>query len=730
MRLRAARRARRRGRRGAGRAGDLRLAPHRDRVRHRRVRQRLEPEARGRDRGAGRRTRGEQPRERPDRRQGAAPGDRLGARRLRSRQRQLRRRLQVDDHRREAAGHVREQPAGRVDRPVQRVHGRAAPEPELARLHRHRAPATAARRCDKNWCPTGRQNVQSAGADYLGVYVQANVRHRHRPVQVAVLAGVERRDAPGTEVGDSCATGLKTSQGAGLDADHEGGFVAVFISLVLMVMLMFAAFTVDFGSWYTRSAELKRAADAAALAGVVWMPEFDQAQQYAVAAAAKNGFVNGQSTTSPWWCEDVPNNNRQLKVTIRDNKAKQFFSTPRDPEPVDRAVVDRRVRAAGPARESEERLRHRRPLAQRTADRENFWAAVSGYCAGHESGDKKRRQVRVVRQQQQQSAATTDRRRTHDDYDPNGYLYAVDVPANATSLALDVYDGELQPIGSSRTCRRTASWQPPEHHDDLQVYDRNATPLDLSATSPSATRRRSRSARTRDVPEPVERTSTRGRTRPAGRYYVRVPDAGCRPTNSRGSNGFALRAFTGRVRHVLDDHDHHELRLTCPQVHAVSDMSIYANLTGTTRPTSTSRRSMPSTPARRCASTCSTPVKARTRSRSSTRQRGDPTTSRGPRRAVPRHRPSADAVDRHRARTSVRTRRVGGGCPQPYSGLHSTQQVQRPLSSTIDIPLPSNYTTGPAATCWWKVRYNVTAPPTDRTTWSVNIVGDPVHLLQ
>ena len=26
---------------------------------------------------------------------------------------------------------------------------------------------------DKNWCPTGRQNVQSAGADYLGVYVEA-----------------------------------------------------------------------------------------------------------------------------------------------------------------------------------------------------------------------------------------------------------------------------------------------------------------------------------------------------------------------------------------------------------------------------------------------------------------------------------------------------------------------------------------------------------------------------
>jgi hypothetical protein len=27
---------------------------------------------------------------------------------------------------------------------------------------------------DHYWCPTGRQSVQSLGADYLGVYVQAN----------------------------------------------------------------------------------------------------------------------------------------------------------------------------------------------------------------------------------------------------------------------------------------------------------------------------------------------------------------------------------------------------------------------------------------------------------------------------------------------------------------------------------------------------------------------------
>ena len=106
------------------------------------------------------------------------------------------------------------------------------------------------------------------------------------------------------------------SENAG-EQGGESGFVMVFVALMLTVMLVFAAFTIDFGSWYTRSAELKRAADAAALAGVVWMPELDQAQQYALATAAKNGFVNGvnniQVTVS-----DIPNNNRQLKVTITD----------------------------------------------------------------------------------------------------------------------------------------------------------------------------------------------------------------------------------------------------------------------------------------------------------------------------------------------------------------------------------------------------------------------------
>ena len=114
-------------------------------------------------------------------------------------------------------------------------------------------------------------------------------------------------------------------------------------------MLVFAVFTVDFGSWYDVLRGAQARADAAALAGVVWMPEFDQAQQYALATAAKNGFVNGQNNIVVTVTQ-IPNNDRQLQATITDTKAKQFFSLPRDEEPEHLAEFDRRVHHAGATR--------------------------------------------------------------------------------------------------------------------------------------------------------------------------------------------------------------------------------------------------------------------------------------------------------------------------------------------------------------------------------------------
>ena len=40
---------------------------------------------------------------------------------------------------------------------------------------------------DKSWCPTDRHNTQAASPDYVGVYIQAELRDCHGALQVAVL---------------------------------------------------------------------------------------------------------------------------------------------------------------------------------------------------------------------------------------------------------------------------------------------------------------------------------------------------------------------------------------------------------------------------------------------------------------------------------------------------------------------------------------------------------------
>ena len=44
--------------------------------------------------------------------------------------------------------------------------------------------------------------------------------------------------------------------------------------------------------------------------------------------------------------------------------------------------------------------------------------------------------------------------------------------------------------------------------------------------------------------------------------------------------------------------------------------------------------------------------------------------------------------------------------------------------------LPANYNCG--SNCWWKVRYTpqTNTTVTDRTTWSVKVLGGPVHLIE
>ena len=88
---------------------------------------------------------------------------------------------------------------------------------------------------------------------------------------------------------------------------------------------------------------------------------------------------------------------------------------------------------------------------------ENFWAAVSGYCSGHESGDKALSGFESY--STSGSGCNNGSPANSDDYDPTGYLYAVDLPAATTSLKLDVYDAAFRLTLLVETATRTYSFE-------------------------------------------------------------------------------------------------------------------------------------------------------------------------------------------------------------------------------------------------------------------------------
>lgn len=106
-------------------------------------------------------------------------------------------------------------------------------------------------------------------------------------------------------------------------ARGQHGYVMVTFALLLVPLLLMVGFAVDVGGWYNRASDMRRAADAAALAGVVWLPDEDAAETAALEAAARNGFV--RSSTISITVQASAKADRRLQVTITDSRVGSFF---------------------------------------------------------------------------------------------------------------------------------------------------------------------------------------------------------------------------------------------------------------------------------------------------------------------------------------------------------------------------------------------------------------------
>lgn len=108
-----------------------------------------------------------------------------------------------------------------------------------------------------------------------------------------------------------------------LRAKNEAGYAALLVAILFpAVFLGLAAVAVDTARWYVEVERAQKAADAAALAGVTWMPQdLPAASAKAREVAARNGFPEGGGRSVAVAAGDRPS---ELRVTVTSTVSNTF----------------------------------------------------------------------------------------------------------------------------------------------------------------------------------------------------------------------------------------------------------------------------------------------------------------------------------------------------------------------------------------------------------------------
>ncbi|OWY62579.1 hypothetical protein B7486_57655, partial [cyanobacterium TDX16] len=220
----------------------------------------------------------------------------------------------------------------------------------------------------------------------------------------------------------------------------EKGYILAMAGLLLIPMLAFTGFATDVGAWYARASRLQRAADAASLAGVVWQPSFDRAEEVALEAAERNGFVHGEDGITITVTDVGP---RQLGVEITDSEVEVYFTAIFfDEVDISRDATAEYLQSL-PMGSPDNHLGND-PISPTAPDPyPNLWLNVAGRNATKVSGDKYTSGVcGNDNNGSPVSGCTSSSGYTNPDYSLNGHIFSVNVEADTSSqpFRIQVYD--------------------------------------------------------------------------------------------------------------------------------------------------------------------------------------------------------------------------------------------------------------------------------------------------
>lgn len=531
---------------------------------------------------------------------------------------------------------------------------------------------------------------------------------------------------------------------------RDEGFILAIGALMIVVLLVFAGFATDLGAWYTTASHAQNASDAAALAGVVWLPDEAKAESAALEAARRNGFDDADPDVDV----DVTFlDDQRMRVDIQAPAHQFFTQLVMDGFDITRAATAEYVLPV-PLGSPKNHLGTGLMLPGTTSD-EGMWLSINGACSSREQGDWRSPEYAhnwtsggfIC------TASGTSVANPHH-VNPDTYQAIVEVPPGVGTVRLLLYDAAK--FGDPPCPNRTTSGGQVYCNGVLQgtywanTYpgypDRGATPVSTtyklqapdstpfswddnglascSATGQSNPRAFNGWSANTDTSSFTPSINLLGNTRwtnfcdltTPGKYLLSVYT---RPAESgaTGINNFAVFAQVGTSGGVCDT----RTSSNCPGVYGKDFLSIYAAAAS-------------SSASLFC---CEVPNEHEGKILEVTLF--DPGEGGNYIQFLnPNNVPSSfdyrvyapeNLTTPLATGANVTSLNVSGTVTPPAGNLSNSRYNDKVVKVRIKLPTDFDAAYGVGGNRWWKVYYAFNGGVTDRTTWQVRILGDPVHLI-
>ena len=487
--------------------------------------------------------------------------------------------------------------------------------------------------------------------------------------------------------------------------EKDNGAAMVLVALSMVLLLGMAAFGSDLAWFYLNASRVQRAADAAALGGVVWLPaNTGTANSTALATALQNGYDDADAdvvVTSG----AVTGEQNQLEVSVRDVVPTFFLGAIGfDTMTIERSAVAEYIpplKLGSPAGLFGNNCDPTQPGCTGQA---NFWANIHGWFTDTTMGDAYT--SHCVGSSDVPACTTNPIAR------PGGYLYGIERGTGSFTIeGIDLRffntSGGNPTSDTIRTGDRGCEdWTPSAAATCgptmlVKLYAPDPTPLDLSDNG---------------APLCTATLTPTGQVLPAAGYGWTTPNANSCWTQS-GSGIYVLQIAVQDPGNTVDRAGLNRYSIRAnnngAKLFALGDFSIYNNASGTT-----TAFYLAEVPTYYHGKTFVVELyDAGESANNGTLAVVDPSTNvfnDGQCRIYSRNNPTV-------AWNLQQTIPSGSNCQESVApGEYNGRWLK------FEMDLPAAYS---CSNCWWKMSYAYPSAVNDTTTWRAYMIGNPIHLI-